>query len=324
MASNYDVDQLPTTSARAIEEFDDRFIAVQGTFSPNKWFDMLGLFEGMSTPELTFVMSQLGLKYQATRGDSRFKQSVEHGFTLRSSEFDEGIEAKLLDLYQQTFAWRRWNEGPGLLTIAEERFRGTTVRTLLEAGASTACGYDEDYFFDTDHHVNLGDSSIGTFSNYTSGGLDVVSVPNIQAQIVDMADNLLDENGEHIENNRWMIGVPVEKYLPLKNLLKSELIVSAGGAGTVSNPFANDASIQVMQMPQLTGAKDWYIFALDVVDQLPPWFMLKYNVPASLALRRYDESSDFFRDTGKIKVSSHIHYASGYGFPHGVRLVVGA
>jgi len=47
-------------------------------------------------------------------------------------------------------------------------------------------------------------------------------------------------------------------------------------------------------------------------------------VPASLALRRYDESSDFFRDTGKIKVSSHIHYASGYGFPHGVRLVVGA
>lgn len=324
MAYLYTVDQLPATSARAIEEFDDRYIAAQGTFSPTKWFDMFGLFEGMSTPHLTFVMSQLGLKYQATRGDSRFKQAVEHEFSLKSSEFDEGIEAKLLDLYQQTFAWRRWQEGPSLLVTAEERFRAQLVRALLESGASATCGYDGLSFFNDAHKINLGNASLGTFDNYQASTKDVVSVPNIEAELVLMADNLKDENGEHIENNRWAIGVPVEKYLPLVNLLKSENIVSSGGTETVSNPFANDSRIQVVQMPQLTDANDWFVFALDVISQIPPWMVMKYEVPASLALRRYDESSDFFRDTGKIKVSSHIHYASGYGFPHGIRLVKGA
>jgi hypothetical protein len=48
-----------------------------------------------------------------------------------------------------------------------------------------------------------------------------------------------------------------------------------------------------------------------------------YRDVCSLGLRQWDESSDFFKDTGKLKMSAHIWYGFKLIFPHAMRLVKG-
>ena len=319
----YTVDTLPTTSAAAIREFNDRFIAAQGTFAPVKWFDVLGLFESTNTPHTTFPINQLSLSFQETLGDSRFKEALERSFDIKTSEFDEGIVAKLLDLYTQAFSWKRWNEGPKLLGVAEEKFRGKTIATLIEAGEATL-SYDAKYFFDDDHPVNPGDASLGTYDNLQASAKTVLSVVNIETEIGLFRANCKDENGDKMDPNSFAILVPTETYEPLKNLLKKEQIASAAGTASESNPYASDGGIEVVHCPQFTDANDWYIVAKDLAGVTPPWITLKQNVPASLSLRNFDEASDFFKNTGKIKVSAHIWYGFALAFPQSMRKIVGA
>jgi hypothetical protein len=322
MADLFTIDTLPTTSQAAIREFDDRYIAAQGTYSPNKWFDMLGTFSPTNSPDTTFPINQIGLLFQATKGENRFKNAIEKSIQIKSTEFDEGIKAKLMDLFTNSFAWARWQQGPSLLVTAEEWFRGKQVSTLIEAGETTL-SYDGKYFFDDDHPINPGDSSVGTYDNLDVAGLDVISVANIQAQITQFRLNCKDENGNNLDFGRVALGVPTAKYEGLKNLLKKEQIASAAGTASETNPYG-DGSIEVVHMPQLTDVNDWYVFAPELYSMIPPWLALKLSVPGSLATRVYDESSELFRDTGQIAYSAHIWYGFGLAFPQGIRKVTGA
>lgn len=321
MADLFTIEQLPTTSQAAVREFDDRYIAAQGTFSPSKWFDMMGLFDTTNTPYTTFPINQISLAYQATKGDSRFKTALEKSIDIKSVEFDEGIEAKLLALFTESFAWKRWQQGPGLLVTAEERFRGKQIATLIEAGETTL-SYDGKYFFDDDHPINPGDVSLGTYDNLQASVKDPISIANIETEISLFRQNCVDENGEKIDFTRVAICVPTPKYEGVKNLLKKEMIAGAG-TESESNPYAGGA-IEVVHMPQLTDVNDWYLVATDLISMIPPWIALKLNVPASLAQRAFDENSDFFKATGKIRYSSHIWYGFGLAFPQAMRKIVGA
>lgn len=322
MTDLYTVDTLPTTSQDAIREFSEEYIAALAAYTPDMWCDRLGHFGSTNSPYTTIPISQLSLMYQQTKGDSRFKSAIEKSIDVKSVEYDEGIEAPLMDLFLHTFAYARYMQGPSLLLAAEERFRCKAVATLLENGKTTV-GYDGEYFFDTDHPVNPGDPSLSTYSNYNAGALDVVSVANIEAQIALMQANTKDESGEKlsVDSADLAIGVPTAKYEAVKNLLKKEMIAGSG-TESESNPYAG--GLEVVHMPQLTDANDWYLINKRLVSMIPPWFVLKFAAPGSLSLRHFDESSDFFRNTGKIKSSSHIWYGVAYGFPQAIRRVTGA
>lgn len=320
MGTLYTVDQLPTTSAAALREFDDRFVAAIGVGAPAGWHNQYGTVEGVNSPYVTFPVSALGLKYQATMGENRFKTASETSFDIKASEFDEGIEEKLLNLFTQTFAYRKWQNGPSLLLAAEQRFVAQKIAALLEAGTSTTI-YDGKNFFATDHPVNFANPSLGTFSNYQSGAKDVVSVTNIAAEIALMRAAVKDENNDKLGANPDTILVPTEKYEALKNLLAQNLILDTSAG--VSNPY--QGKLNVVEVKELTDVNDWYLVDSSLVAQgLTPWLALRYAAPNSLGLRQYDESSDFFKDTGKIKVSSHIWYGFSLGMPHAIRKIVGA
>jgi hypothetical protein len=89
----------------------------------------------------------------------------------------------------------------------------------------------------------------------------------------------------------------------------------------MSNPIAG---LRAVYVPELTDADDWYLLDSKLAKVLPPWVGLRYSPGLALELRQFDESSDFFKNTGKIKVSSHIWYGFGMPFPHAIRLVKGA
>lgn len=320
----YAVEQLPTTSAAAIQEFNDRYIAGAGAGAPAAWAMQFGDEIPTSAPIVTFPVSALGLKYQQSQGENRAKTLEEKSFDVKSQEYDEGIEAKLLDLFNNTFAYRKWQSGPSRLLLEEQNHVLRNVATLLEAGASTVC-WDGEFFFDTDHPCNFADSSKGTFSNYQATPKDVVSLSNLEAECVLFMQNALDEQGEKVDSKPDTIFVPTAKFMSLSNLLGQNFVPNGAGTATMNNPFYGGV-FNVVHVPQLADADDWMLFDSKRAAQavLPPWLVMKQNVPASLALRTYDESSDFFKDTGRIKISSHIWYGFALGFPQCIRLVKGA
>lgn len=321
--SLYTIEQLPTTSAAAIREFDDRYIAVSGAVQPSGWAETIGDYHDVNTPHVTFPLSALRLSYQKTREESRFKRlGPEKSFDLKVEEFDEGIEAPLLDLFTQTYAYRKWSEGPKRLQIAEARHRARTLATMLEDGVNQNC-WDGKKFFATDHPANFADSGAGTFSNYQASTKDVTDMALLAAEITAMKD-VRDEQGERMGVTPDTIIVPVEKSEALKNKLAQALILDPNGDAAVNNPYYG-GRFKVIEAPELTDANDWYLVDSKLVSQgLPPWAILRYRAPESLGLRRFDESSDFFKNTGCIRVSSHIWYGFGLVFPHAIRLVKGA
>lgn len=325
----YTITTLPTDDQAAIREFDDRYIAAIGATPPPAWSD-LGDLIPTSSPFVTYPISSLALKYLQTEGEDRFKTLLASSFDIRTQEFDVGLEAKLLDLLQHVFAYRNWQAGPSRMMLAEGRHRNRSLVTLLEDGenqkwGSTAKPIDGVNFFSATHLANFNDNASTTWSNYQVTGTDCTDITKIQAEVTAM-QGVLDENGEKIGADPDTILVPTAKYEATKNLLAKDLILENGtGSAATNNPFKG--RFNVVHVPEFTDANDWYLIdsKLKSSTGLPPWISLRYTVPnPSLELRYFDESSDFFKETGRIKVSSHIWYGFSLGFPHAIRKIKGA
>jgi hypothetical protein len=321
----YTIETLPTTDQAALREFNDRYLASIGAAPPPAWTDYGDLIP-TGAPMVTFPISSLALKYQRTEGEDRFKTLLSKSFDIKVEEFDVGIEAKLLDLTQQIFAYRNWQQGPARMMIAEARHRNRSIVTLLEGALTAANWVDGVKFFSASHLSDLNDSASTTWSNYQNSTKDVVSITNIEAEVTAM-QGVLDENGEKLGVDPDTILVPTAKYEPLKNLLAKELILETGsdGSAATNNPFKG--RFNVVHVPELTDVNDWYLVdsKLRGSTGLAPWISLRYTTPdPALQLRTFDTASDFFKNTGRIKVSSHIWYGFALGFPHAIRLVKGA
>lgn len=327
----YTFDQLPTTSAAAIREFSENFLMALGASKPTGWADMLGELIPTEAPMVTFPISQLRTKYfrsQAGDGEARFKKLREKSFDIKAEPFQDGYQAALMDLFQKVFAYRRWSEAPARFVLAEESLRHRSIAALLEAGTSTAC-VDGANFFSTAHPCNMTDTSVGSnWSNYQSSTKDVISITNIAAEITLMKSAVKDENGDKMGVDPDTIIVPTEKGEGLRNLLAKELILDGGTSTSVTsaattNPYKG--RLKVIEAKELTDADDWYLVDSKLIAQgVAPWVSLRQTVPASLALRVFDESSDFFKSTGDIKMSSHVWYGFGLALPHAIRLIKGA
>jgi hypothetical protein len=315
----YTSETLPTTSLAAIREFDDRYLAAMGAAAADTWADRLGALVPTNSPLVTFPVSQLRTKFQRTQGESRGKTLQEKSFDLKSEEFDDGYEAELMKIFTQTFAYRQWQRAPAALVAAEERFRQAQIAALLEDGENINFLDVGKKFFSATHYANVFDTSIGTFSNYDAAGSDVVSVTNIQAQVVEM-NQVKDENGDFLGVHPDTILCHVSKAEPLKNLLKKEMIATVAGTASETNPYMN--GFTVIPVNEFTDVNDWYLVDSKLIGEVAPWVALRQTVPSSLGLRVFDEASDFFKETGRLKISAHIWYGFSLALPHAIRKVV--
>jgi hypothetical protein len=321
----YSVDQLPTTDQAAIREFNDRYLAAIGASQPTGWADTLGDLVPANSPLVTFPVSQLRTRYLRTEGENRFKKLRAQSFDVKTEEFDDGFVVKAKDLYNKLFAYRRWQEAPARFVTAEAQFRHTQIAALLEAGASTL-SVDGQNFFSATHPANQGDSTVTpAWSNYQSTAKDVVSITNLAAEVALMM-SVRDENGVKLGVYPDTILVPTEKYEGLKNLLAQAIILGGPTTGvsngSITNPYMG--RFNVVPVKEFTSAVDWYLIDSKMSGEgFSPWVSVRETVPQTLALRSFDESSDYYKDTGNLKMSSHIWYGFGLALPQAIRKVVG-
>ncbi len=328
----YTIETLPADDQAALREFVDRYIAAIGAAPAPTWADAGDQFP-TSSPMLTFPVSSFALKYLQTEGESRFKTLLSKSFDMKVQEFDVGVQAKLLDLTNQIFAYRAWQQGPARMLIAEQRRRNEAIAALLEDGENaqwgTGDGIDGENFFSAAHLSDFNNPASTQWSNYQVSAKPVVSITNLQVEVTAM-QGTLDENGKKLGAYPTHIMVPTATYEPLKNLLSQNFMLAGGTSTSVtsaatSNPYLN--RFEVVHNPDLTDANDWYLIDANLrsTSGLPPWISVQYTKPnPSLQLRTWDESSDFFKDTGCIKVSSHIWRGDALAFPHSIRKIKGA
>lgn len=328
----YTISTLPADDQAALREFNDRYLASIGAAPAPTWADF-GDSDPTSSMQVTYPISNFAMKYAQTEGESRFKTYLSKSLDLKVEEHDVGASAKLLDLLTQVFAYRQWQQGPARMQLAKARHRNKAIATLLEAGESTlwgtSPGIDGVNFFSASHLSDLADASSTTWSNYQSSTKDVVSITNIQAEVTIM-QGVLDENGDKLGVDPDTILVPTAKYEPLRNLLAQNLMLAGGTSTSVTsaattNPYLG--RFNVVHVPEFSDADDWYLLdsRMKSAHGLSPWASLEYMPgDAALSLRQWDQSSDFFKDTGRIKVSSHIWSAHGLVMPHAIRKIKGA
>ncbi len=320
MASLFTHQTLPATSEEAIREFDEKYLAAITAAAPPAWAAQFLYTVG--APRATFPISLMSTKYNETKEQSsRFKTMAEKSFDLTVVEFDAGYEAKLLDILTNTFAYRNWGRAPGALADGEVKHVAKNLVTLLEDTAQVS-PWDGELFFDTDHRSNPAEVIVetqgrkNTWSNLQSGAA-APTLANIAAEMTLMRD-VRDTNGDKLGIEPNEIWLPTPKFQGTSDLLNQAFLATGE-----SNPLLG--KIKPVHVPDLTDINDWYLVDTNQIAKgVEPMIAANYRDVGSLGLRTWDESSDFFKDTGKLKVSAHIWYGFKLVFPHAIRRVVGA
>lgn len=320
MASLFTHQTLPATSADAIREFDEKYLASVTVAAPPGWCAPFVYTVGSTLT--TFPISLMSTRYNETKEtSSRFKSMAEKGFDLNVVEFDAGYEAKLLDLLTNTFAYRNWGRAPAALTEGEMKHVAKNLAALLEDSAQLS-PWDGLTFFNDAHRSNPSEvipATLGrknTFDNLQAGPL-APTIANISAEMTLMRD-VRDTNGDKLGVEPTEIWLPTEKFQGTSDLLNQAFM-----ANGESNPLLG--KIKPVHIPDLTDVNDWYLVDTNQFAKgVDPFLAANYRDVGSLGLRSWDESSDFFKDTGKIKMSAHIWYGFKLVFPHAIRKIVGA
>lgn len=318
------IDTFPGTSAEAARVWDERYLAGVSAVMPPSWSTDFGNLYEAASPLTTFPMALGSLKYEATVGDNRTKTFTEKSFDLKVSEFDAGYEANLLLLQSNVFAYQAWLQQAGEFLRAEQAHINDSVKTLIET-SGTLSNWDGVALFSASHKANPADAGAGTFSNLQATAADPSELKTITDEVTAMR-GVLDPAGRKIGIEPDTILLPTNQYQRTFNVLAVQQIVSGGtggkggGASSSSNPFLG--KFNLVHVPELAD-NDFYLVDSKVIARIPPWIVANYRPSDSLGIRHFLEDSDFFKNTGRLKVSSHLWYGFAGGFPHAIRKVTG-
>jgi len=318
---------LPASSRDALERWEERYNAAKLLAQPGTWVSELGDLSTTGALETKYPMTMLALKYlEAKKSEPSFETIGEKSCDLAISEYQAGIAIEAIKLYTNVFAAAKWDASPAQFVQAEGQFIAKLIADALVANTQT-CGWDDLALFHDSHLCKGDDASSATFDNLQASAKDVVSIANIEAEFTLMKE-VLDVNGDALGVQPDTIAVPRQKHRGLVNLLKQNLIASAAGTATVTNPFA-DGTINIVEITPLTDVNDWYIFDSKLIaNGAPPWVVAKLSLPSpgfnALSLCYHDETSEMFKRSRKLGVDSRIFFGSKFLYPHAIRKVAGA
>lgn len=342
LASVKPIEELGPSSQRANEEFVMKYNMCLAA-EPKTWAETIGdMMPSGSVSKDTYPINLSALRYRKRTGqDAAAEKALNFDISVTKDEFNSAAQAELRRLVAGDFAYVQWwGRRAEQMARARVYLRNQIVTTILEAGESgywgssteLATGIDGQPFFSASHKVNPRNPSIklrtsATWSNFQSSAVPL-SAANLTAEKV-YAFQVADPSGYEFGFEYDMMLVPSSLNELAKNLLTvQDLIIQSNGAndfGTIKNPHYQ-SGMEVMRAPDLAGTlgatnADWYLVSRAALSMgLYPWVI---SEDAAEDLRTWDESSDFTKETGEIKVSSHIYANAVLLFPHGIRKVSG-
>ena len=335
-------DTLGPSSQRNLEEFRMNYNMALAA-EPKVWAETLGdMMPSGSMAKDTFPINLSALRYRKrTAQDAAAEKALNFDISVTKEEFNAAAQAELRRLNAGDFAYVQWwGNRAAQMARARVHLRNQLVTAILEAGESgywgssseLATGIDGQPFFSATHKVHPRDPSKKLRTSATWSNLQASAKPltagNLTAE-KQYAFQVADPAGYEFGFEYDTLLVPSSLNEVAKNLITVQDIIldpanQANSFGATRNPHFQ-SGMGIVRAPDLAGTDttaDWYEISRAALSSgLVPWLI---SEDGAEDLRTWDETSDFCKDSGEIKVSSHIYTNAVLMFPHGIRKVSGA
>lgn len=214
------------------------------------FWDKIAMREASASKSNTYGWPDVLPKMREWLGSRAYHDVKERQITINNKDFELSFEIDANDIEDDNLGIRAKNIA--MQGRAAAKHWDYLLRDLIEAADATT-GFDGQFFFDTDHPIDINNPGLGTQSNrFTSSALSSANFNTVLTAMQEMkgADN--EPIGAFQDLSQVILMVPPQLRKTAREIVKVETI-SAGG----ENPQAGDA--QILVVPELTSSTKWFL-----------------------------------------------------------------
>ena len=328
------IEEFGASSQRALEQFRlDYNLALAS--QPAVWCETICPTLPSGDLKETYPISFRKTRYtEKVAGKAAARTANNKDVTITKQLYHAAEELELYRLRQNDFAYvRSWADLAGRMANARVFLRNERVVTLLEANGTAADGVA---YFATTHVVDPFDldqefRSATVWSNLQDGTAAPLDATSLTAEKNLFVYSTPGPDGREIGAKADCILIPTILGTTAEDLLTVQQVILAadvqtggtGRMGAVSNPHLNSGMITLVS-PELAGTAvtaNWYLVSLAAVARgLRPWVV---SEDPNEEVLQWDETSDFYKETGFIKYESQVRLGAGLLYWHAIRKIQG-
>lgn len=338
------IEKYGPTSQRAMEEFIVSYMIGVATAAPT-WVGDLGDIMPSGALDITYPLDFSAVQYQERLGQNSAAETPQAAeLNIKKREFRASKMGNLRRINDGDFAYlNSWSQGGAQFGRARVLNQAKLVVTLLEAGTSDywgqttlqATGIDGQPFFSASHKVHPYNPKMKLHGSATWGNYQASATPLTAGNLTQEKASMLNVpyfDGQELGTRATGMLIPTSLDEIARLLLTVQDVILDANASlkSVSNTFGAvrnehfNSGFERTWAPQLTGSGDtanWYEYSRETIGMgFVPWVVAE---DASEEILQWDESSDFYKDTGFIKVESKIFTNATLVWPHGIRYIKG-
>lgn len=296
------------TSDLLTEVKTDMSMAFSTALSKNvpSWDQQIATFVSSGGKSTKYPMMGMLTGLREWKGERVFEQFSSYAYSLENKTYEKSVGINVDDLEDLQI-----DHYPAIAAAIAEQVRNWPKKLLfaaLTAGGSSLC-WDGQFFFDTDHPVDLYNSALGTYSNsFTSTAL---SAANLQSVIGSMS-TIAFKDGEANsfgESGNLLLVVPPQLEDTARQIVSAEL--TTGGATNTMRGVAEVLKINRLGVGGGANATTWYLF--DVGQAIKPLIFQQRMAPTITSMMGATDPNVFYKNQYEWGVKAR--GVAGYGMP---------
>lgn len=297
------------TSDLLLEIKTDMSMAFENAISRNvpDWHTQIASIVGSSGRTTKYPMMGMLTGLREWKGERVFEQFSSYAYALENKTFEKSVGINIDDIDDLQV-----DHYPAIAAAIAEQVRNWPKKLVFAAliNGSTRLCWDGQFFFDTDHPVDLYDSSLGTYSNsFTSRAL---TAANLQATVADMA-TIAFKDGEVSsfgESGNLVLVVPPQLEDTAKQIVSAELVQN-GGTNTMKGVASVLKINRLGNVAAGGSATTWYL--ADVGQPMKPLIFQQRMAPTITAMLGATDPGVFYKNQYEWGVKAR--GVEGYGMP---------
>lgn len=308
MASNRPFDQVSSDAQIALTQFAEQLALALTQHNAEQWARDLGAVIVSRALRARMPVPVSAAGYKEFEGDLRYRSIFEKSVEIVPKSWQDGVSEKAQIVEAPDFIG--WMDEPARMAAAAMSLPNEIIAALLEAGHTTACEFDGELFFDTDHPVNLFDPAAGTFRNDHTGAGTNVSIANLKLA-KERFRKRKAPNGKPMGLRLTHLLVPPALEETALDLIERDLIVESATIGAVDN--RHKGTVKVVVMDELSSDAVWYALSANKVGMRPWGLHMQSAMPEITVLGK---DSAMYERERKVGMDGVWHVGGALLLPH--------
>lgn len=206
-------------------------------------------------------------------------------FEIKNKHFELTLEVDRNDIEDDRLGI--YNPMLDLMGQQAAMYPDDLILDLVEGGTSASC-FDGQYFFDTDHPINIDKPADGVQANrFTNKALSAANYGSVRASMM----RLKGADGRPLQVKPTHLVVPPALEETARLILNADFIPNASGNATQTNVWKGSAELIVWD--RLTSDSTWYL--LDLSKGIRPFVFQNRKAPEFAYLTQPTAENVFFR-----------------------------